>query len=113
MDCPLSEHSIAQEEKEEGEEGMDAEAAERRRMREAEEWRLKQLRSGISSQANSNFQVSALLLLLPASLPTRSAPSWLQPCQHTDVGITLPACLESGLNVHTVHRMVQVMHVKH
>ncbi len=48
----------AQEDKEEGDGEMDAEAAERRRMREAEEWRLKQLRSGVSSQANSNFQVS-------------------------------------------------------
>ena len=54
-----------QEDKEEGEEEMDAEAVERRRMREAEEWRLKQLRSGVSSQANSNFQVHP-----PASLLT-------------------------------------------
>ena len=68
---PLKRAGHAQEEKEEGEEGMDAEAAERRRTREAEEWRLKQLRSGVSSQANSNFQVSARRLLLPASLPAR------------------------------------------
>ncbi len=51
-----------QEDKEEGDEEMDTEAVERRRMREAEEWRLKQLRSGVSSQANSNFQVCARLL---------------------------------------------------
>ena len=55
--CALKRAQRVQEDKEEGEEGMDAEAAERRRMREAEEWRLKQLRSGVSSQANSNFQV--------------------------------------------------------
>lgn len=47
----------AQEDKDEAEEGLDADAAERRRQREAEEWRLKQLRSGVSSQENSNFQV--------------------------------------------------------
>ena len=41
-------------------EGTDAEAVERRRAQEAEEWRLKQLRSGVSSQVNSNFQVRHL-----------------------------------------------------
>ena len=64
--CPIESgrdwELYAQEDKDEGEEAMDAEAVERRRMREAEEWRLKQLRSGVSSQDNSNFQVSARLL---------------------------------------------------
>ena len=50
---------------------------ERKRAREAEEWRLKQLRSGVSSQQNSNFQVSqlsnmALPPLWPAHLPSGS-----------------------------------------
>ena len=49
-----------QEDKEAADEGTDADAVERRRVREAEEWRLKQLRSGVSSQANSNFQVRHL-----------------------------------------------------
>lgn len=49
-----------QEEKEEGDGEMDVEAVERKRMREAEEWRAKQLRSGVSSQDNSNFQVRSL-----------------------------------------------------
>ena len=36
---------------------LDADALERKRLREAEEWRLKQLRAGVSSEDNSNFQV--------------------------------------------------------
>lgn len=39
----------------------DPAAAERKRLREAEEWRLQQLRSGITSSNNSNFQVRSLL----------------------------------------------------
>ncbi|BDA46282.1 hypothetical protein COCOBI_08-3740 [Coccomyxa sp. Obi] len=45
---------------EEVEEVPDADALERRRLREAEEWRLKQLRAGVSSEDNSNFQPLAL-----------------------------------------------------
>ncbi|KAK9862744.1 hypothetical protein WJX84_003281 [Apatococcus fuscideae] len=41
-------------EKEEG--GMDPEALERKRLQDAEAWRLEQLRSGTSSEENANFQ---------------------------------------------------------
>lgn len=46
-----------QEEEEKEEDALDADALERKRIREAEEWRLKQLRAGVSSEDNSNFQV--------------------------------------------------------
>lgn len=79
---------------------MDAEAVERRRMREAEEWRLKQLRSGVSSQDNSNFQVSAQLLprqqplfLLPCG---HAGSSQLHSCKHAKVSLRLLAGLGSG-----------------
>ena len=69
-----------QEDKEAADEGTDADAAERRRAREAEEWRLKQLRSGVSSQANSNFQVrrSAAQVGMPGAPGARclSQPAW-------------------------------------
>lgn len=48
---------LAQEEAEEKEGVLDADALERKRMREAEEWRVKQLRAGVNSEDNSNFQV--------------------------------------------------------
>jgi len=48
-----------------------AEALEKKRLREAEEWRLKQLRSGISSEHNSNFQVATRVL--PFLSPNRSS----------------------------------------
>ena len=41
----------------EEEEEPDSEAAERRRLREAEEWRLKQLHAGTTAEVNANFQV--------------------------------------------------------
>jgi hypothetical protein len=65
---------LEQDEKEDAGEELDADAAERKRARQAEEWRLKQLRSGVSSQQNSNFQVGQLPpphMALPLSgLPT-------------------------------------------
>lgn len=42
----------------------DTDALERKRLREAEEWRLKQLRAGVSSEDNSNFQVNMVLRLV-------------------------------------------------
>ena len=45
-----------QEELAEEQEVPDAEALERKRVRDAEEWRLKQLRAGVSADDNSNFQ---------------------------------------------------------
>ncbi|KAK9906386.1 hypothetical protein WJX75_000970 [Coccomyxa subellipsoidea] len=39
---------------------LDADALARKRLREAEEWRLKQLRAGVSSEDNSNFQPLAV-----------------------------------------------------
>lgn len=48
-----------QEELEEERAPPDAEALERRRLRDAEEWRLKQLRAGVSAADNSNFQARA------------------------------------------------------
>ena len=47
---------------------------ERKRAREAEEWRLKQLRSGVSSQQNSNFQVSQLLHVKRGTAPSLACP---------------------------------------
>jgi hypothetical protein len=47
---------------------------ERKRAREAEEWRLKQLRSGVSSQQNSNFQVSQLLHVERGNAPSLAFP---------------------------------------
>ncbi|EIE24375.1 hypothetical protein COCSUDRAFT_83679 [Coccomyxa subellipsoidea C-169] len=47
-------------EAEEEDEVLDADALERKRLREAEEWRLKQLRAGVSSEDNSNFQPLAV-----------------------------------------------------
>ena len=49
----------AQKTQEEEEGGMDPEALERKRLKEAEAWRLEQLRSGTSSEENANFQVQA------------------------------------------------------
>lgn len=48
---------------EEEEGGMDPEALERKRLQEAEAWRLEQLRAGTSSEENANFQVQASALL--------------------------------------------------
>ncbi len=45
--------------------GMDPEALERKRLQEAEAWRVEQLRAGTSSEDNANFQVH-LLCLLPS-----------------------------------------------
>ena len=36
---------------------MDAEALERKRLQDAEAWRLEQLRAGTTSEENANFQV--------------------------------------------------------
>jgi hypothetical protein len=52
-------HAAPQEELEEERAPPDAEALERRRLRDAEEWRLKQLRAGVSAADNSNFQARA------------------------------------------------------
>ena len=66
-----------EEEEEAGEDGqVDPQAAERRRLREAEEWRLQQLRSGVSPSDNSNFQVREQrhpMLSAPLSADTGSA----------------------------------------
>lgn len=68
MECQV------EDEEDEGEDGqVDPQAAERRRLREAEEWRLKQLRSGVSSSDNSNFQVGmAHPVLLDSRLESNS-----------------------------------------
>ncbi len=42
----------------------DTEALERKRLRDAEEWRMKQLRAGVSSEDNSNFQVGTVMRLV-------------------------------------------------
>lgn len=39
---------------------MDPEALERKRLQDAEAWRLEQLRSGTSSEENANFQVTSM-----------------------------------------------------
>jgi hypothetical protein len=57
---PGGPQDLEEEEKDEGEELPDAEALQRKRLREAEEWRLQQLRSG-EADDNANFQVSSLL----------------------------------------------------
>ena len=90
-----------QEDKEAADEGTDADAVERRRAREAEEWRLKQLRSGVSSQANSNFQVrrSATQVGMPGA-PGAQCLSELAWCFNAHLGfprvpslmITFQAC---------------------
>ena len=45
-------------EEEEGEEELSAEALERKRLKQAEEWRIKQLHAGMTPEENANFQVS-------------------------------------------------------
>lgn len=55
--CQASVLMHAQKTQEQEEGGMDPEALERKRLQEAEAWRLEQLRSGTSSEENANFQV--------------------------------------------------------
>lgn len=75
-------HVSAQDDLAEEQEVPDADALERRRVRDAEEWRLKQLRAGVSAEANSNFQAC-----------TRSV------CLGTGCTNSLPACVGGGLIV--------------
>lgn len=57
-------HMNAQDDLAEEQEVPDADALERRRVRDAEEWRLKQLRAGVSAEDNSNFQACICSLCL-------------------------------------------------
>ncbi len=68
---------MVQVEAEEEDEVLDADTLERKRLREAEEWRLKQLRAGVSSEDNSNFQVP---------LPTHAVSPPDMPCHSSIEG---------------------------
>lgn len=48
---------MQEQEEQKEEEVLDAEALERKRLREVEEWRLNQLRAGTTPEENANFQV--------------------------------------------------------
>ena len=67
---------------------MDPEALERKRLQEAEAWRLEQLRAGTSSEDNANFQV-----------PMENTQDWL-PCNACCRGILAkqvpcdPSCMQ-------------------
>ena len=45
-------------EEEEGKEELSAEALERKRLKQAEEWRSRQLHAGMTPEENANFQVN-------------------------------------------------------
>lgn len=60
----MTANNTAQVDEEKDEEVPDGDALERKRLREAEEWRLKQLRAGVSSEDNSNFQVCMMMFML-------------------------------------------------
>ena len=50
-------NAMQEDEQAKAEEELDPAVQERRRLKQAEEWRLQQLKSGASSEENANFQV--------------------------------------------------------
>lgn len=57
-----SRDGMQEDEQAKAEEELDAAVQERRRLEQAEKWRLQQLKAGASSEENANFQVYIMLL---------------------------------------------------
>lgn len=59
---------VQEDEQAKAEEELDPVVQERRRLEQAEKWRLQQLKAGASSEENANFQVYNMLLMLSSPL---------------------------------------------